>query len=89
MEFFEVVRSFCVLLKIWYGLYGYFKIYFKIIIEIYNYIYVCMLVFKLLNMVYFIFLDIGFIFSMCILIFFFNYINIYFKKDKVKGYKGF
>lgn len=25
---------------------------------------------------------------MCILIFFPNYINIYFKKDKVKGYKG-
>lgn len=43
---------------------------------------------KLLNTVYFIFLDIGPIFSMCILIFFPNYINIYFKKDKVKGYKG-
>lgn len=43
---------------------------------------------KLLNTVYFIFLDIGPIFSMCILIIFPNYINIYFKKDKVKGYKG-
>lgn len=44
---------------------------------------------KLLNTVYFIFLDLFWAYFQYVHFNFFpNYINIYFKKDKVKGYKG-
>lgn len=44
---------------------------------------------KLLNTVYFIFLDLFWAYFQYVHFNFFpNYINMYFKKDKVKGYKG-